>query len=65
MKTGYIKEWNELKGWGFIECEEEDQDYFFHISKVRKGLKLRINLGNKVRTEIIANNIAIPVNIPK
>ena len=40
MKLGTIKTWNELKGWGFIECEEEDQDYFFHISKVRQGLRL-------------------------
>ena len=41
MKIGIVKNWNELKGWGFIECIEDDQDYFFHISKVRKGLKLR------------------------
>ena len=26
---------------------------------------IKINFGNKIRTEIIANNIAIPVNIPK
>ena len=41
MKTGFIKEWNVLKGWGFINCEDEDQDYFFHVSKVRPGLKIR------------------------
>ena len=41
MKVGYIKEWNQLKGWGFIECEEDDQDYFFHISNVRSGLKIK------------------------
>ena len=35
MKTGIVKNWNELKGWGFIECEDDDHDYFFHISKVR------------------------------
>ena len=40
MKVGIVKNWNELNGWGFIECEEDDQDYFFHISKVRKGLKV-------------------------
>ena len=26
---------------------------------------IRISLGNNVKTEIIANNIAIPVNTPK
>jgi len=41
MKTGYVKNWNEGKGWGFIDCEEDDQDYFFHISNVRRGFKIR------------------------
>ena len=41
MKIGTIKHWDELKGRGFIECVEEDQDYFFHISNVRKGLRIR------------------------
>tara|TARA_B100000959_G_C14815127_1_gene555505 strand:+ start:175 stop:372 length:198 start_codon:yes stop_codon:yes gene_type:complete len=41
MKIGIVKNWNQLKGWGFIECEEDDQDYFFHISNVRKGLKIQ------------------------
>ena len=40
MKTGIVITWDVLKGWGFIECEEDDQDYFFHISNVRKGLRL-------------------------
>ena len=34
------------------------------VSKTN-GLKIRINFGNKVKTEIIANNIAIPVKTPK
>jgi hypothetical protein len=29
------------------------------------GLRERINFGNKVKTDIIANIIAIPVNTPK
>ena len=41
MKIGIVKTWNEPNGWGFIECENDDQDYFFHISNVRKGLKVR------------------------
>ena len=40
MKLGTVKNWNQLKGWGFICCEEDEQDYFFHISNVRKGLIL-------------------------
>lgn len=52
MKTGFIKEWNVLKGWGFINCEDEDQDYFFHASKVRAGLKIRQGMQVKFDTTI-------------
>ena len=30
-----------------------------------KGFKINMSLGSSVKTEIIANNIAIPVNTPK
>ena len=40
MKIGIIKTWHLMKGWGFIECDDDDQDYFFHVSNVRKGLKI-------------------------
>jgi hypothetical protein len=30
-----------------------------------KGLTIKIKDGNKVKTEIIASSIAIPVNTPK
>ena len=30
-----------------------------------KGLQINNNLGSKVKTEVIANNIAIPVKTPK
>ncbi len=42
MIQGTIKNWDPLKGWGFIEGED-GEDYFLHISKVRKGQKIRIN----------------------
>ena len=35
--------------------------FFPHLQTVYR----RINFGSKVKTEIIANNIAIPVNTPK
>ena len=35
-------------------------DFYFS-----KGFVIKIRDGNKVNTEIIANNIAIPVNTPK
>ena len=50
MKTGYVKKWNELNGWGFIECPADDEDYFFNISNVRKGVCIRE--GIKVKFDI-------------
>tara|TARA_B100000959_G_C14647651_1_gene486979 strand:+ start:47 stop:244 length:198 start_codon:yes stop_codon:yes gene_type:complete len=64
MKTGYVKKWNSLNGWGFIECPEDDQDYFFNISNVRRGVNIRE--GIKVKFDITigqkgdeAENIAL------
>ena len=39
MEHGSIKEWNNLKGWGFIEGDD-GYDYFVNISNVRTGVKL-------------------------
>ena len=38
------------------------RSYLFYFPK---GLLIKIREGNKVNTEIIASNIAIPVNTPK
>ena len=35
------------------------------LSSLPNGLRVIINFGSKVKTEIIASNIAIPVKIPK
>ena len=35
------------------------------LTSLPNGLRVIINFGSKVRTDIIASNIAIPVNIPK
>ena len=42
MKSGYIKKWNQLEGWGFIEGDD-GEDYFLNISNVRRGQSVRIN----------------------
>ena len=39
MITGTVKTWSPSKGWGFIEGDD-GEDYFIHISKVRKGQSL-------------------------
>ena len=49
MKTGVIKQWDQLKGFGFIE-DEEGWDYFLNISKVRVGQT--INEGDRVKFDV-------------
>ena len=49
MLYGYVKKWNKQNGWGFIE-DDHGNDYFFNISNVRRGIKLRE--GIKVKFDI-------------
>ena len=43
MQKGVIKKWQHDSGWGFIEGEDGN-DYFFNISNVRKGQKMRLGI---------------------
>ena len=49
MKFGYIKKWDQSKGWGFIEGND-GYDYFLNISNLRKGIKIRE--GIKVKFDV-------------
>ena len=42
MITGTVKSWNLPQGWGFIEGDD-GEDYYIHISKVRKGQSISHN----------------------
>ncbi len=46
MQSGKIKHWNEEKGYGFIDVDNQGEDVFFHISKVR--LSQPITIGQQV-----------------
>ena len=46
MQSGEIKHWNQDKGYGFINVDNQSEDVFFHVSKVR--LSQPITLGQKV-----------------
>ena len=49
MLKGTVKNWDSLKGWGFIEGDD-GQDYFAHSSKVRAGQTIRSGLRVKFDT---------------
>jgi len=46
MQSGKIKHWNEDKGYGFIDVDNQNEDVFFHISKAR--LAKPITVGKSV-----------------
>ena len=46
MQSGKIKHWNHEKGYGFIDVDDQDEDVFFHISKV--SLAEPIAVGRRV-----------------
>ena len=48
METGTVKWFNQSKGFGFIERENEDKDLFVHMTEVEG----RINDGDKVEFEL-------------
>tara|TARA_B100000530_G_C15617085_1_gene352788 strand:+ start:195 stop:392 length:198 start_codon:yes stop_codon:yes gene_type:complete len=50
MNVGVVKKWDQLKGWGFISDLNDDEDYFFNISNVRKGVVIKE--GMKVKFDI-------------
>ncbi len=49
MKTGTVKFFNDLKGFGFIKDHETDEEFFTHAS----GLIDQIREGDEVTFELI------------
>ena len=50
MNHGTVKLWKQMNGWGFIEGDD-GEDYFFNISSIRKGQRVRENSSVKFDTE--------------
>ncbi|MDN5898180.1 MAG: cold shock domain-containing protein, partial [Psychrobacter sp.] len=80
MQSGEIKHWNQDKGYGFIDVNNQDEDVFFHVSKAR--LPQPIAVGQKVyfnskrndknqlrATEVTSNELSIletpELDVPK
>ena len=48
MQKGMLVMWNDQKGFGFIQPDGSDDDYFVHISTFKKGLPRRPETGDIV-----------------
>ena len=48
---GKVKWFNPVKGFGFIEREDQEKDVFIHISEV-KAAGIKLQEGNKVQFEL-------------
>lgn len=70
MQSGEIKHWNQDKGYGFIDVDDQDEDVFFHVSKVRLSQPIAVgqrvyfnsqrNDKNQLRaTEVTSNELSI------
>ncbi len=70
MQSGKIKHWNEDKGYGFIEVDNQSEEVFFHISKTRLSQPIAVgqrvhfnserNDKNQLRaTEVTPNSLSI------
>tara|TARA_B100000953_G_scaffold211029_1_gene174222 strand:- start:50 stop:253 length:204 start_codon:yes stop_codon:yes gene_type:complete len=52
MKKGVVKEYDQLKGFGFITGDDRE-DYFVHVSGLREYLKSRgLRTGQKVSFDV-------------
>ncbi|MBC8344138.1 MAG: cold shock domain-containing protein [Bacteroidetes bacterium] len=49
MIEGIVKNWDQLKGWGFIE-DDEGYDYFLNIQDIRPGY--HIKAGDRVKFDV-------------
>jgi CspA family cold shock protein len=46
--TGTVKMFNELKGFGFIECKERGSDTFIHMSQIKGAGGKVLHKGDQV-----------------
>ncbi|SVC29104.1 uncharacterized protein METZ01_LOCUS281958 [marine metagenome] len=42
MKSGKVKIWKDIEGWGFIEGDD-GEDYFINIANVRRGQSITVH----------------------
>ena len=55
MNTGIVKWFNNQKGFGFIQLENDSKDVFVHISAVERAGMSTLNEGQRLSCDVIAD----------
>ena len=55
MNTGIVKWFNNQKGFGFIQLENDSKDVFVHISAVERAGMSTLNEGQKLSFDVVAD----------
>ena len=55
MNKGTLKLFNNQKGFGFIQPEDGGKDVFVHISAVERAGMSKLNEGQKVSFDVVAD----------
>jgi len=55
MNKGTLKWFNNQKGFGFIQPEDGGKDVFVHISAVERAGMSKLNEGQKVSFDVVAD----------
>jgi cold shock CspA family protein len=50
VNHGTVRSWKQIEGWGFIEGDD-GEDYFFNVSSIRRGQRVREDSSVKFDTE--------------
>ena len=53
MKKGTIKFYNETKGFGFIEADDDNEDIFVHIEVLRKSGLSNLQAGEAIALRVM------------
>jgi cold shock protein len=54
MNTGIVKWFNNQKGFGFIQLENDSKDVFVHISAVERAGMSTLNEGQRLSFDVVA-----------
>ena len=55
MNTGIVKWFNNQKGFGFIQLENDSKDVFVHISAVERAGMSTLNEGQRLSFDVVAD----------